>query len=969
MKTMKQLLKQFNERSVWFLALLMALPVVPVVAVAEEDDEEFLEEVIVTGSRIRTSELTSVKPVEVITAETINSTGLNNIGDVLQNITSSDGTGIRPVTTSTNGGDGSNEVSLRNLGAGRTLVLVDGRRWVTDAYGTVDMQTIPQAMIQRVEILKDGASSIYGSDAIAGVINFITKKNFDGFDMRLSSGQFEAGDGEQELVSLSWGSSGERGSTVFNVSYASQGAVFAGDRKISSVPYWGCKNYPGSGTPPNSFICGSSYPEYGRYFDLGLTLTPGKAGSSPDDFEPWNNGARYNYAPINYLQMPLDRWSAYVRSDYEFTDNLAAYAQFIYTKRKSVQQIAEVPLTVGVSGPQWDIVTSADNVFNPFGQDLYAFGLRSRAVGPRIYDYDYDVYGLRMGLEGSFDVGDSTFYYSAGWHHNDAAYDSKLYNFINLFNLANAVGPSFRDAGGALNCGTPDNVIRGCVPFNIFGGPDLGLGAGVISQAEYDSMVDYVSYDGVQGAGYKSDDYWIDLSGSLFALPAGDVMFAVGFEKRSNSYFDQPDTLIASGGSSSNYREPTRGATTVEEYFAELRVPIAADVTMFQELELTVSGRKSDYSAKGRLGLTALTNDPGSPSTYEIGLKWRPINDLMIRFTMGETFRAPSIGNLYSGGGEGFPQANDPCNEQLFATQSETVQARCLADGVPAGGALQPTTQLRSLGGGNPFLEPEEGENWTAGLVYTPSYLDGLSVIVDFWSVELTNVLSGIGAQSVLNRCYLDGSSQDSAFCAFVERDASGKVQTVRTSSINSAVNNVEGVDLGIRYDFETANWGTFILSADGTYYTKDEFAQTADSPVSESFGWYDGAADWRWRANATVQWMYNEKLNVTWNMRFLDDMKDDCWISTYYISDAPCSNPTETNNFGYEGTEHIDQTTYHDLQVSYNINDNLNIFVGGRNIFGTEPPKVFDSFSHGFDMAWDMPEGGYFYGGINYSL
>ena len=245
---------------------------------AQEDsnaDDDDVEEVVVTGSRIKRPELESDKPLQLISEEAIQRTGLNNIGDVLQNITSSDGTGIRPVTTSTNGGDGSNEVSLRNLGAGRTLVLVDGRRWVTDAFATVDMQTIPQSIIQRVEILKDGASSIYGSDAVAGVINFITKKEYDGFEVRAMSGEFEAGDGEQELISFTFGSSSDKSSVVMNLSYAAQGEVMAGDRKISSVPYWGCKNYPGSGVAPNSFICGSSYPEYGRYFDVNKTLIPG----------------------------------------------------------------------------------------------------------------------------------------------------------------------------------------------------------------------------------------------------------------------------------------------------------------------------------------------------------------------------------------------------------------------------------------------------------------------------------------------------------------------------------------------------------------------------------------------------------------------------------------------------------------------------------------------------------------------
>jgi len=203
---------------------------------AQEAADDDVEEVIITGSKIKRSVFNSSKPLEIISDAAIERTGLNNIGDVLQNISSSDGTGIRPVTTATNGGDGSNEISLRNLGAGRTLVLIDGRRWVTDAFGNVDMQTIPSSIIQRVEILKDGASSIYGSDAVAGVINIITKKDFDGFELRASSGEYDAGYGAQNQISMTFGSQSEKSRNIFNISFADQEAIFAGQIPRANQP-------------------------------------------------------------------------------------------------------------------------------------------------------------------------------------------------------------------------------------------------------------------------------------------------------------------------------------------------------------------------------------------------------------------------------------------------------------------------------------------------------------------------------------------------------------------------------------------------------------------------------------------------------------------------------------------------------------------------------------------------------------
>ena len=605
------------------LVAVLSLGLMPNSTFAQEaaaDDD--VEEVIITGSKIKRSVFNSSKPLEIISDAAIERTGLNNIGDVLQNISSSDGTGIRPVTTATNGGDGSNEISLRNLGAGRTLVLIDGRRWVTDAFGNVDMQTIPASIIQRVEILKDGASSIYGSDAVAGVINIITKKDFDGFELRASSGEYDAGYGAQNSISMTFGSQSEKSRNIFNISFADQEAIFAGQIPRANQPYYGCKNVPNTGTgtpnsptnlgpspaqnsgygnfaPATSGICGSSFPAYGRYFGLGTYLQPGKSGASVDDFIPWSNAGRYNYAPVNHVQNPIDRYGVYASSEFDISDNLMAYVQFNYTKSKRVNQLAQVPMTAyGGAGPQWQLnqgrFATAGGHFNVMNKDT-SFGFRSIAIGPRIYDYDYDTYGIRAGLEGNFDFGGNNYFWSAGMQLNDAQYDSKLYNFVDLNHLANAVGDSYRDpVTNVLTCGTAANPISGCTPFNIFGGPDLGLAAGRISAAEYQQMVDYVGYDGVQNAGYDSDDFWLEISGPLFEMPYGTAFFAAGFEKRAGGYYDTPDALVSSGGSSTNYREPTRGKTSVEEFFIEINMPLLSGVFMAQELEMTLSARTSE---------------------------------------------------------------------------------------------------------------------------------------------------------------------------------------------------------------------------------------------------------------------------------------------------------------------------------------------------------------------------------------
>ena len=975
------------------LVAVLSLGLLPNTSFAQDAaDDDDVEEVIVTGSKIKRSNLDSSKPLEIISEDAIERTGLNNIGDVLQNITSSDGSGIRPVSTSTNAGVGANEISLRNLGSGRTLVLVDGRRWATDAYGSVDMNTIPVGIISRVEILKDGASSIYGSDAVAGVINVITKKEYDGFSVSASQGEYEANYGGNNQVDLLFGASSEKASSLFNFSFSSQEGIFGGDIPRAAIPWQGCTNPPGSGTGPENSptnlgpnnaqnsgfgnfapdtsigVCGSSRSAYGRFFVPGMssqTLIPGQAGTDPSHFRNFTAAAMYNYAPINHVQLPVKRWGAYNYSQFEISDNMTASVQFTYTQVQATNQIAQVPMTAEPSaGPQWQIPISADSVFNVFNEDISHWRYRSVPFGARKNQYDNDIFGARFSLDGNFEMNDNTYFWSVGYQLNDASYDETGYNYINLANLRNAVGPSFKRADGSFGCGTPDSTIVGCTPFNPFGGPDMGLSAGVINQNTYDQIVSYVGYTLQGQSGFDSEDFWAEISGPMFEMPYGVAYFAAGYEVRNQGYYERPDPLVAGGLSSTNFSEPTRGKTGSEEWFVEMNFPLLMGVTGAQELEMTVSARNSEFTSNGIVGSGSVSNSPGEPSTMEVGIRWRPIDDVLVRFTSGETFRAPSVGTLYAGAGEGFPSLADPCNTVNFPLQSAATQSNCIAGGVPAGGAPQLDSQLRALSGGNPQLKPEEGENMTLGVVYTPSQVEGLSIVLDAWAIELTNIVAGIGASQTISRCYVESAVQDDAFCSFVVRTPSGAVQEIRTSSINAAINNVEGIDFGLRYEFDVEDYGSFVTAFDVTYYTKDEFAQSETSTPSERFGYYEGAVDWRWRANAGILWSYGDfTTSVDW--RILDDNWEDCWLNYYWGLDAQCSDP-DMGSYGYDL---IDRTIYTDIQVNYRYSDEVNFFIGARNAFGEEPPYVQDSFSHSFDMAYDLPGGAFFYGGFKIEL
>ena len=934
-------------------------------AVAQESNNgpEELETVVVTGSRIARIDTESTQPVLVVSRAEIEATGLNNMFDILNNLTVSDGSGLSTVTTQTNGSDGSQQISLRGFGASRTLVLVDGKRWATDIDSVTDLSTIPVAIVDRVEVLKDGASAIYGSDAIGGVINLITRRDYNGAQANFYVGETEKGDGRRESADITVGASSERASATVSISYTSQEPIMAADRSISDWPYFGCgelsqnPNYNNGATAAGYLgnFCGSGFPDYGVFTVTGLssrqTLIPGRSGASVTDFRAFNNSARYNFAPVNYLQQPAKRGNAFLYGRYDITDNISAFVRASYTKRTSTQQLAEVPLTMatnGSQGPQWTIPISGQSVFNPFRTDINTSGFRMRAAGPRSPSSDYDIFSTQAGVEGSFEAAERNFNWEVFAQYNDGQYDQRGTGYINLFNLRSALGPSYRDAGGVLRCGTPGNVVRNCVPFNIFGGPDLGLAAGRITKAEYDAMVNWVSYTQVSTSGNSSFNYGAVFSGELFELPGGMAGFAIGFENRKDDIFSQPDTLVASGGSSDNFSEPTTGQVEVKEYFGEIVLPFAKDITGLELLEVSLAARKSDYSASGLSGLTPVSPDIGSPTTAKYGIRWKPIDDLLVRASWGETFRAPSVVDLFGGGRESFPAASDPCRLGNWTRITPEAQARCRAAGVPAGGSDDTRTQLRSLLGGNPFsLKSENGENFTAGLVYSPAYLEGFDIAVDYFKIELTDAISTFSAGAILSGCYTIGNQPD--FCSFVERTPNGVISTVRTAGFNVNEAMSDGIDVGVAYRLNTDSFGRFQFKLDWTHLLRSE------TNGVDSVGEY--GPNFEDRGNLQTVWQYGD-FGASWTVRYLSSLTD---VEGCFVSCFVAGGQVEPGDDLFTDTK-MGHRVYHDLQLTYTAPWKGRVSLGGRNIFGKDPPITNSSFAHSFDAAYDLPGGAFWY-------
>ncbi len=965
-----------------------------------------LDKVTVLGSRIkRAADSEPTQPVTTLTRADIAQTGLSTTFDVLNHITASDGSGLSTVTTQTNGSDGTESISLRDLGPQRTLILVDGKRWPTDANGIVDTTTIPVAIIERIDVLKEGASSIYGSDAIAGVINIITRKKFEGAEASWYYGQTSKGDGARNTEEVTIGAASERSSGVISLSRAEQKAIFAGDRERSAFPVFGCKallsNFPAS--DPNSLAsnCGSGSPAFGRFrssaFAGSKTLNTGAAGTKLADFHPFTPLDRYNFAPINYLQQPSTRNNLFASGRFNITDNITAYARANYTQRQSSQQLAEVPLTLstaGIFGPPSTFGVSQFNVFNPFGADVTRVQFRNVAVGPRHNNFDVNTLGSTAGVEGSFSFLDRSFDWDLYAQYNSSRTSQVGLNYINLFNLRKALGPSRRNPlTGALEClDAPGGaVIANCVPYNIFSGPDLGVHAGRISAAEAAAMIRYVSYTLVSETATKDINYGGTLSGDIVALQGGELTFATGFETRRKSAFNQPDALVAGGGSSSNFQEPTNGKTKVDELFLEINAPLLKDMPFAKELELDFATRKSRYSGSGTIGTNTFKSNPGNPINNSVSLRWKPIDDILIRGSYGRSFRAPSVNDLFAGNAENFPNTVDPCSSRQggFASQDAGTQARCIAAGVPAGGAPQDNAQLRAFASGNPILKPEHGHNLSYGVVWSPSWdvLKGLNITVDYYRITLHDALTAFGAGSTLSGCFNvndinTGKDHPNPvlrdlLCGNIQRDPITKeVILVNTTQFNAANFRNQGIDYGVTYRREFGNWGTFGLKWDTTYL------HTANFGGGNAVGIYNGAPNWKYRSVATLDWTRGD-WDASWTARYTSKLDENAGCNsgdtnTAFPVSILCNHPNDrskvipnaptpdangvvhpTSGLGFN---RIGSVVYHDVQVGWRAPWKAHLAIGARNVFGKEPPLTASSFASSFDASYDLPGGPFYY-------
>ncbi|PSJ39733.1 TonB-dependent receptor domain-containing protein [Allosphingosinicella deserti] len=891
--------------------------------------EQSGDAIVVTGSRIRRDPLSQDAPIVFVDSEDIAKTGLNSVNDVLQRLPSSGGGLNGKFNNSGNLGNppdgggvgaGAAEIDLRYLGSRRVLVLIDGIRFVNGASasgvpGSTDLNAIPESAIERIEVLQDGASAIYGSDAIAGVVNIITKKRQAGFLASAQIGTTDHGDGTTQNYQLSWGNKGDGPlQLVVGGNYVKTGGISAGDRDISGFP------------PPYATGCDStcsSFTPNGRYFVFGQsqTLRSPVIGrpSTPADFRPFvSPGDRFNFAPFNYLQIPIERYGAFANLKYEVTPDINFSLRGIWNQRKSKNQAAPLPFGVGVAAgitPVLDATSvDATNPYNPYGVTLDASNTQfiyRRFVegGPRQFSQDVETtYGVAT-LDGKFQIGERDWYWDLNGTYGRNKASQRMLGNIDSSKLRQALGP-------LAACTAP------CVPFNLFGG------AGSITQ----QMIDFVTFEQNDSSRQSTWDLTGNLTGSLLDLPGGPLGVALGVEYRDLSGRFDPDPVVAAGFSSDIPAGPTKGSYSVKEAYLEINAPLLSDRPFFQLLELNGAVRFSDYSLSG------------STTTLKGGVNWKPIKALRLRASYAEGFRAPSIGELFGTFSRFDQQLDDPCSShpdntapRRFANDA-AVRQNCIAAGVPANGSYeQANSQISVRVGGNQSLTPETSRSWVVGGVLSP--LPRLSIEANYYDIEIHRAIQSFDAEVRVSDCIVDN---DPAACALTTRAGGGQLTQVAGILENIAAVKTDGIDLNLAYRTGETGVGRFGVTWNNTFLLNyDVQPSLLSSRVLSREGTEQGSPSQgfpKWKAVGILDWdLANHGVSLTG--RYISKLKEaggNVMKARFYTDFQLRISAGEDNRFGFA--------------------------LGVNNLFDTKAPGCVTCDINNFDpTVYDLP-GRYLY-------
>ncbi|RIJ16834.1 TonB-dependent receptor [Henriciella mobilis] len=959
-----------------------------VVVPADEEpaaDEARQDKVVVTGSRIARDEFSSAAPIDVLTADEAKIEGIADVAQLLQSSTAASGSAqINGAVSSafvSNGGTGAETLSLRGLGANRTLFLLDGRRagpsGTRGSVSAFDLNSIPLAAVERVEILKDGASAVYGSDAIAGVVNIITRKDDGGvIDGYISAP--EKGGGEEFRLSGSYGKSFERGSVRATVDYYERRELSRGDRDYLDCGeayafnetgggradvidprtgefqcrdlLWGqvwIYDYAGDTNVPTTFPFLAQYDYDGFLAANGLPGYPNTGDpeqlSVPQGFFPiyydqndidglpaWNgitvgDEARglvdydHPFQNAETLQPKVERFTFLLSGDFELTPNITAYGEALYNRRE----------TFNDSYSQfWSYHYGEDSLglfggtgMNPEPSAQGWTGLQwfsPTAISDRndeevVVEYQRYVAGLRGDFTGFLDGFSWDLAYQYSDSQGDYTEDFIYGDSIYDYNFQTSLCSDY-------NGGVTSITNRPCVDVPWF---DPELLRGNYSQ----EVEDFLFTKETGNTEYIQSSIEGYITGPIFELPAGTVNAAIGFLYQEDEITDTPSDIVLAGNAwGSSSAGITTGSQEQTAYYGEIEVPLLADLPFVESLLFTASGRITDISTVDETG-----------DNYRLALNWTVTPEIRLRATQGTSFRAPGLFELYLADETSFVRQGviDPCINWGDPDTAAIIQTNCAAAGIPddyVGGAI--TADL-FRGGGLGLLEPETSDNFSAGFVYTPQWAD-LSLAVDYFDIEINDEITTLTAQAIVFGCYESQSFPNDPLCSRFDRNApdatdANRITDVRAQFINVNSQKNEGIDFTARYGHDT-RWGRLTVEGQVTHQLESFTKLLAEDDIEDLNGEYG-------EPQTTGYLNFNLDTETPWSFFWGVDYigeTDQTERSQREVGTTLYGTPVRYKYY-------TEETIYHTFSTQYEA-DTWTFRVGVANVFDEHPPAVSDA-------------------------
>ncbi len=924
----------------------------------EENEVEVAEKIQVTGSRIAKYALSAPAPVISISAEELARFGTPDLGTMLAEIPAIAAGSTLIGNNNSNANAGLSAPNLRNLGANRTLTLVNGIRHVAGQPGTsaVDTGAIPSALIDRVEIITGGASAIYGSDAVSGVINIIMKDDFEGFEFNASMADSTEGVGTKNdsfSVLIGANSADEKGNVTFFAEKSNIREVLIPD--LQQNKFWGTVVNPDNtgeedGIPDRfrvPFVGSEMINDFGvlnPFSDASrITFTPGGVGVDQVTRDLTNSFAFGNFDQAYDSVFFGERFENYTPAQetvtfastfrYDFNDNVRFYGEAKYVDKDIDQQFQPGFSFGGLS------INATENAFldEATRQRLADGGQTGNVqfarffgdVGNRAASNDRELFRVVTGLEGVFELSDTVFNYNMFFTHGETKNTRVTLNDTIPSNLVAAMDSVIDPDTGEAACRSAvpsaqgddyeDPALGGgvCAPFNPFGFANFSAEAAAFVSGDV-TRVDTITQD-VFGGSLAFD------TSEFLNLPGGPIGIAVGFEYREETSETITDECTKAGFFSNSATPDSYGEFDVDEMFIEINLPILKDVAFAHELTVDAAFRAADYS------------HAGSADAWQVGFVWAPIESFRIRGTVSEAVRAPNVSEAFDPVSPGFANINDPCDSDNIEEDADRA-GNCAALGIPVGFAANDNVSIITSSGGNPNLFSETAESETIGIVWTPNSIENLSLTVDYYNIQISDAINLVSSQDVLDNCVDATGGPDSAFCDQIDRDpTTNDVVLVRSGYINASGFNTKGIEANLRYSTDLSAYdlpGEVRFNISATQLLELEILEFQNRPDETNIEEGEvGDPELQW--STSVDYRLDD-ININWSSRFIDS------VVLYDVSPDGGS-PEDVD------ISDIDAVWTHDLSAVYYLNDNVSFSGGIRNLFNELAPGY--TFNPNYDL------------------